>query len=772
MCSVQRFLAALFAVAVLLLGGLPGGAVLAATSTATSDFTDNLDGTVTHKTTGLTWKRCAEGQTWSGSTCSGAAQLYTLNAALARGSNGWALPTIEQLRTIVAMGFGAGAPTINPTVFPNTPASNFWSASAYAYGGGSGYTWFVAFDTGDSGGYDSNTVSGLYARLVRSGQPVETSTPAASTNGATTPAPTSSSQGFSASVTASGDITRQTLQGRVNVHPNDIGNTGGLFVVAVLPNSTLYYHGPDGSWSPSLQTYFRGTLASSDVGIVESPTDLSALGDTKVYLGYGRCLPFAIVSRCYDDMNNSAAVHLVHTIPFKGKLGITSYTQSSTNGAVSPLVSVTNNSGQQITYWGLKDKAGTPFALTETLFKDPATGDQIRTLYGTHGLPRKFVNLKTGESATVQWGLSGGVFRLYDANGRLTLGYGLAVNASGKLAATPLTNSGQFAADPDDIDISVTSVADQALVKKNAKDIGNAIAVAGVMVCAYSSGALCPAGAFMVGVGLATKAAANCETDCGAGKINNLFSNLKDKSNTVMGWFSKGWKSTGTNSTGADSGPGVPDVIDNPPQYTTTDIPATQKADSSAVQALAIKNQSVSTTPSWSPCFDGQYMSALTNMCETIPACPYGYVSDNKGYCIEPRMCTAPNVIQNEQCISSTPVCNPATQTLKGGQCVNKLICDAYQKEQNGVCVPDCTSAQEVINGVCVTRCASNQTRQNGVCVTPQPTPTYTQPTQPQTTTPSSTNPACKYDPCRTQGKGSCACYACLGVKSYGSCGK
>lgn len=46
-------------------------------STPTSRFTDNGNGTVTDTKTGIMWKRCAEGQIWTGSTCSGTAAGYT-----------------------------------------------------------------------------------------------------------------------------------------------------------------------------------------------------------------------------------------------------------------------------------------------------------------------------------------------------------------------------------------------------------------------------------------------------------------------------------------------------------------------------------------------------------------------------------------------------------------------------------------------------------------------------------------------------------------------
>ena len=41
------------------------------------EYVDNGNGTVTHTPTNLMWKRCAEGQTWTGSTCSGTASSMT-----------------------------------------------------------------------------------------------------------------------------------------------------------------------------------------------------------------------------------------------------------------------------------------------------------------------------------------------------------------------------------------------------------------------------------------------------------------------------------------------------------------------------------------------------------------------------------------------------------------------------------------------------------------------------------------------------------------------
>ena len=142
-------------------------------TTPDTDFTlDDVNGTAYHQKTGLTWKRCAEGQTWSSGTCTGTAGSYTWSLALQRGPalgafagfSDWRLPNQKELNSIVEQ--RNYSPAINATVFPNAPASYFWSASPYApY---AGYAWLVVFNLGD--GYADSKGANYAVRLVRGGQ--------------------------------------------------------------------------------------------------------------------------------------------------------------------------------------------------------------------------------------------------------------------------------------------------------------------------------------------------------------------------------------------------------------------------------------------------------------------------------------------------------------------------------------------------------------------------------------------------------------------------
>jgi hypothetical protein len=148
-----------------------------ARSTPDSDFADAGNGTVRHIPTGLIWKRCAEGQDWNGSTCTGSAATYTWEQAFQRavavnaGTQGWnasqtdwRVPNINELKSIVEE--GCNTPAINATQFPATPASNFWSGSPVA--GFSDFAWGVYFFNGVGYWYGRNNA--YHVRLVRAGQ--------------------------------------------------------------------------------------------------------------------------------------------------------------------------------------------------------------------------------------------------------------------------------------------------------------------------------------------------------------------------------------------------------------------------------------------------------------------------------------------------------------------------------------------------------------------------------------------------------------------------
>lgn len=127
---------------------------------------------VTDKRTGLTWKRCAEGQAWSGSTCTGTATYHNHVAALAlaktanssQSATGWRLPNVKELASLADK--GCQSPAIDSTAFPATPSSWFWSSSPYV--GGSDSAWFVGFYNGSVNSY--NRGDDYRVRLVRASQ--------------------------------------------------------------------------------------------------------------------------------------------------------------------------------------------------------------------------------------------------------------------------------------------------------------------------------------------------------------------------------------------------------------------------------------------------------------------------------------------------------------------------------------------------------------------------------------------------------------------------
>ena len=152
--------------------------------TPSSDFLDNGNGTVTHKTTSLTWQRCNVGQTWDGITCNGVpsnipfSKVSSKNDTFA-GFSDWRLPTISELLTIVE--YSINSPSINAKLFPNTKSDVFWtSTKSFINTDNLRQVEFFSGSTyGSYGGSPSN--SNLSARLVRGTWTASTSTPIVST---------------------------------------------------------------------------------------------------------------------------------------------------------------------------------------------------------------------------------------------------------------------------------------------------------------------------------------------------------------------------------------------------------------------------------------------------------------------------------------------------------------------------------------------------------------------------------------------------------------
>jgi hypothetical protein len=135
-----------------------------------SRYTNHGNGTVTDTATGLMWKQCVEGL--SGPVCaSGAAQTFAWQGALQHaqghsfaGYSDWRLPNINELSSLVEE--RCYGPSINTTLFPNTPSECFWSSSPSTdYSDGA---WGVRFDSGIVG--DDVRNDGISVRLVRGGQ--------------------------------------------------------------------------------------------------------------------------------------------------------------------------------------------------------------------------------------------------------------------------------------------------------------------------------------------------------------------------------------------------------------------------------------------------------------------------------------------------------------------------------------------------------------------------------------------------------------------------
>lgn len=115
----------------------------------------SLAGTARDAATNLTWQRAtsADRVTWDD-----ASQAC---AALELQGNGWRLPNMKELQTLVDE--SRASPAIDAQAFPDTPAEGFWAATALVDTPGS--AWFVSFDEGIA--YNALTTHLYRYRCVR-----------------------------------------------------------------------------------------------------------------------------------------------------------------------------------------------------------------------------------------------------------------------------------------------------------------------------------------------------------------------------------------------------------------------------------------------------------------------------------------------------------------------------------------------------------------------------------------------------------------------------
>lgn len=125
--------------------------------------------------TGLIWRRCAEGQELVGNDCLGEAWTFSPLDAQAQAMSeadatgvAWRLPNIKELASLAEL--EAMLPAIDSSVFPNTPATYFWSSTPYALSKPSvawGF-WVTNFSYGGVGQQGHNLSYPI--RLVRAGR--------------------------------------------------------------------------------------------------------------------------------------------------------------------------------------------------------------------------------------------------------------------------------------------------------------------------------------------------------------------------------------------------------------------------------------------------------------------------------------------------------------------------------------------------------------------------------------------------------------------------
>jgi len=123
---------------------------------------------VTDSTTKLVWRRCGEGQSWDGKTCTGKLAKFSFagakqaSDAAAASGKAWRIPNREELVTLYDAKLKR-APKIDGRIFPQATNGPFWATRAGTDDNLN--AWVVNFRNGRVSGYGGMKTFPL--RLVR-----------------------------------------------------------------------------------------------------------------------------------------------------------------------------------------------------------------------------------------------------------------------------------------------------------------------------------------------------------------------------------------------------------------------------------------------------------------------------------------------------------------------------------------------------------------------------------------------------------------------------
>ncbi len=143
--------------------GLPGIASSMAAEVDGNRF-EAVGGLVHDSKTDLTWQRCTVGQRWinEGNRCEGPPVRLTFDDAKRLERDGWRIPTLDELLSLVVTG---RTPTIDEQAFPDTPPVYYWATDNRDRGS----AWYVLFENGRSNHYFPPRTNQDLVRFVRTG---------------------------------------------------------------------------------------------------------------------------------------------------------------------------------------------------------------------------------------------------------------------------------------------------------------------------------------------------------------------------------------------------------------------------------------------------------------------------------------------------------------------------------------------------------------------------------------------------------------------------